>query len=162
MRGRAYQPRFERHVVLLSWAGGLAAIGTLGLISSWSHYLLVVAPFGASTVLLFGYPSSPLAQPRNIVLGNTVAAIVSVACVAALGSSPFSMGLAVGLTIALGQAMRCLHPPAGAVALLGVLLKAQPVFVLMPMLVGSLLLTLMAVLFSRLRRAADPYPHHWI
>jgi CBS-domain-containing membrane protein len=42
-----------------------------------------------------------------------------------------------------------------------VLLKAQPVFVLMPMLVGSLMLTLMAVLFSRLRRAAEPYPHHW-
>ncbi len=60
IRGRAYQPRFEHHVVLLSWAGGLAAIGTLGLISAWSHYLLVVAPFGASTVLLFGYPSSPL------------------------------------------------------------------------------------------------------
>jgi CBS-domain-containing membrane protein len=160
-RGRAYQPRFEIPVVLLSWAGGLVAIAALGLISAWSHYPLVVAPFGASTVLLFGYPRSPLAQPRNIVLGNTLAALVSVGCVAALGRSPLSMGLAVGLTIALGQVMRCLHPPAGAVALLGVLLKAKPAFVLMPMLTGSLLLTLMAVLFSRLLQGAEPYPHHW-
>lgn len=49
----------------------------LGLISTWSHYPLVVAPFGASTVLLFGHPNSPLAQPRNIVLGNTLAAAVA-------------------------------------------------------------------------------------
>jgi CBS-domain-containing membrane protein len=163
LRGRAYQPSFGHHDVLASWLGGLLAITALGLISSWSHYPLVVAPFGASTVLLFGHPTSPLAQPRNIILGNTVAAAVSVLCVATLGSTPWAMGLAVGVTIALGQLLRCLHPPAGAVALLGVLLSAQPGFVVMPMLTGSLLLTAMAVLFSRLRPgAAAPYPHHWI
>jgi CBS-domain-containing membrane protein len=161
LRGRAYQPRFERRQVLLSWVGGLLAIGALGLISSWSHYPLVAAPFGASTVLLFGYPSSPLAQPRNIVLGNTLAAAVSVLCVAVLGSTPLAMGLAVGLAIAFGQGMRCLHPPAGAVALLGVLLSARAGFVLIPVLAGSLLLVLMAVLFSRLHRNTEPYPHHW-
>lgn len=161
-RGRAYQPRFEHHDVLASWLGGLLAITGLGLISTWSHYPLVVAPFGASTVLLFGHPRSPLAQPRNIVLGNTIAALVSVICVAWLGHAPWVMGLAVGVTIALGQRLRCLHPPAGAVALLGVLLAARPGFVLMPVLSGSLLLTAMAVLFSRLRRSADPYPHHWL
>lgn len=146
---------------MISWFGGLLAITVLALVSSWSHYPLVVAPFGASTVLLFGYPSSPLAQPRNIVLGNTLAAIVSVGCVATLGATPWAMGLAVGLTIALGQQLRCLHPPAGAVALLGVLLKAQPGFVFSPMLVGSVLLTLMAVLFSRFHQVGEPYPHHW-
>ena len=161
LRGRAYQPRFASHHVLASWLGGLLAITALGLISSWSHYGLVVAPFGASTVLLFGHPNSPLAQPRNIVLGNTVAALLSVVCVALLGQAPRVMGLAVGGTIALGQQLRCLHPPAGAVALLGVLLQAKPAFVLMPVFTGSVLLTLMAVLFSRLTPAAEPYPHHW-
>ena len=161
-RGRAYQPRFDRRQVLGSWAGGLLAIAGLGLISTWSHYPLVVAPFGASTVLLFGHPTSPLAQPRNIVLGNTVAAAVSVLSVAALGSTPLAMGLAVGLAIALGQLLRCLHPPAGAVALLGVLLRARAGFVLIPVLAGSLLLVLMAVLFSRLQHSTPPYPHHWL
>jgi CBS-domain-containing membrane protein len=112
-------------------------------------------------VLLFGHPYSPLSQPRNIVLGNTVAAVVSVICVALLGNAPWVMGLAVGGTIALGQLLRCLHPPAGAVALLGVLLQAKPAFVLVPVLSGSVLLTLMAVAFSRLRPATEPYPHHW-
>ena len=93
--------------------------------------------------------------------GNTVAAVVSVVCVALLGNAPWVMGLAVGGTIALGQLLRCLHPPAGAGALLGVLLQAKPAFVLVPLLSGSVLLALMAVAFSRLLPAADPYPHHW-
>jgi len=161
-RGRAYQPRFEHQEVIAAWLGGVLAITLLGLISLWSHYPLVVAPFGASTVLLFGHPGSPLAQPRNIVMGNTMAALVSVACVHWLGGDPWVMGLAVGITIALGQRLRCLHPPAGAVALLGVLLHAKPLFVVLPVFTGSVLLTAMAVVFSRLHALSDHYPHHWI
>lgn len=161
-RGRDFQPRFRLNHALASWLGALVAITLLGLLSGLSHYALVVAPFGASCALLFGYPGSPLAQPRNIVLGNTLAAVVSTACVAWLGGSAWVMGLAVGLTIALGQQLRCLHPPAGAVALLGVLLHAKPVFVINPILLGSVLLVVIAVLFHRLQPAGEPYPHHWL
>ena len=161
-RGRDYQPRFQQRHVIGAWIGALLAITALGLISLWSHYPLVVAPFGASTVLLFGHPSSPLAQPRNVVLGNTVAAVVSVSCVMAFGDGPWVMGLAVAVTITLGQVLRCLHPPAGAVALLGVLLKAQPGFIWMPVLSGSLVMMVIAVAYSRLQPGAEHYPHHWL
>lgn len=161
-RGRAFQPRFEHHHIVASWLGALLAISGLGLISSWSHYPLVVAPFGASAVLLFGHPRSPLAQPRNIVGGNVIGALVSVLCVAWLGQGAWVMGLAVAVTIALGQILRCLHPPAGAVALLGVLLHAKPAFVLTPILSGSLLLVAMAVAFHTLQPASGAYPHHWL
>ncbi|WP_411876221.1 HPP family protein [Vulcanococcus limneticus] len=161
-RGRAYQPRFHPAQTLASWASALVAIASLALISGWSHYPLVTAPFGASAVLLFGHPTSPLAQPRNIVAGNTLAALVSVACVAALGKTPWAMGLAVGVTIGLGQRLRCLHPPSGAVALLGVLLGANPSFVLTPILTGSLLLVAMASLFSRQGPWPTAYPQHWL
>ncbi len=161
-RGRAFQPRFRPPDMARSWLGAALAIGLLGLLSAWSHYPLVAAPFGASAVLIFGHPASPLAQPRNLVLGNTLAAVISVTCVGLFGTSPMAMGLAVGLAIVLGQACRCLHPPAGAVALLGVLLKARPVFVVAPVLVGSLLLVLLATLFSHSARARDRYPHHWL
>lgn len=161
-RGRAFQPRFHGQHILASWLGGLLAISALALLSRWSGYGLVVAPFGASTVLLFGHPASPLAQPRNLVLGNGVAALAAVLCVQVLGSTPLAMGLAVGLAIAAGQRLRCLHPPAGAVALLGVLLQARPSYVLMPVLLGSLLLLLFAVLFHRLMPATGAYPHHWL
>ena len=162
MRGRAYQPGFQHRQVLASWLGALLAITALGLISAWSQYGLVVAPFGASTVLLFGHPESPLAQPRNMVLGNSLAAVVSVVCVATLGDAAWVMGLAVGITISLGQLLRCLHPPAGAVALLGVLLQARPGFILVPVLSGSLLLLALALLFHRLPPRPTPYPHHWL
>ncbi len=162
VRGRAYQPEFHPRQTLASWAGALLAIASLALISGWSHYPLVAAPFGASAVLLFGHPTSPLAQPRNIVAGNTLAALVSVVCVAGLGQSPWAMGLAVGVTIGLGQRLRCLHPPSGAVALLGVLLGAHPSFVLTPILVGSLLLVAMAALFSRQAPWTAAYPQHWL
>lgn len=160
-RGRTYQPRFAPTQVLASWLGGLLAITLLGLLSAWSHYPLIAAPFGASAVLLFGNPGSPLAQPRNLVLGNLLAASIAVGFVALLGRTPLVMGLAVGLAIAAGQIFRCLHPPAGAVALLGVLMAAPPAFVLVPVLAGSLLLVAVAVVLHRMLRTAPAYPHHW-
>jgi CBS-domain-containing membrane protein len=161
-RGRAYQPRFQRRHLSVTWLGALLALSLLGLLSARSGMPLLVAPLGASSVLLFGYPASPLAQPRNIVLGNLVGAVVSVVAVALLGRGPLVVALAVALTILLGQLLRCLHPPAGGLAFLGVVLGASPAFVLSPVLSGSLLLVLIAAGFSRWVKGALPYPHHWL
>jgi CBS-domain-containing membrane protein len=62
----------------------------------------------------------------------------------------------------LGQRLRCLHPPAGAVALLGVLLHVGPGFIVKPILIGSLVLVLIAVAYHRLRPSSGAYPHHWL
>ncbi len=101
----------------------------------------------------FGYPASPLAQPRNIVLGNGIGGLVGVALV---------LALAVGLMILLGQQLRCLHPPAGGMAFLTVYLKVAWGFLLFPVLSGSLLLVLLAWAFSRWVPGAFPYPQHWL
>ncbi len=159
-RGRAYQPKFSTRHTLFSWLGGLVAIALLGILTTLSGHLLVAAPLGASTVLLFGNPRSPLAQPRNVLLGNLVGAVVSVLAVSWLGVAPLVMGLAVGLTIGISQRLRCLHPPAGAVALLGVLLHAHWGYVIFPILVGSLVLCLVALVFARITH--EPYPQHWL
>jgi CBS-domain-containing membrane protein len=161
-RGRAYQPRFQRRQLSLSWLGALVALTLLGLLSSWSGMMLLAAPLGASTVLLFGYPASPLAQPRNIVLGNLVGGSVSVAAVASLGQGPLVIALAVGLTILICQLLRCLHPPAGGLAFLGVALGVTPAYLVTPVLSGSLLLVLLAAGFSRWVRGAQRYPYHWL
>ncbi len=161
-RGRAYQPRFLRVQRLVAGLGALLALALLGLLSRASGLVRLAAPLGASSVLLFGYPASPLAQPRNIVLGNLVGGLVSVAAVAWLGQGPLVIALAVGLTVLLGQQLRCLHPPAGGLAFLGVALGATPPFVLTPVLSGSLLLVLIAAAFSRWVKGALPYPHHWL
>jgi CBS-domain-containing membrane protein len=161
-RGRRYQPRFQRSQIGVTSLAALCAVLLLGLLSLWSGHVLIVAPLGASCVLLFGYPASPLAQPRNIVLGNLIGALVGVSLASTAGQGPAVLALAVGLTILLGQQLRCLHPPAGGMAFLAVLLKVPWSFLLFPVLSGSLLLVLLAWGFSRWVPAAPAYPQHWL
>lgn len=175
--GRAYQPRFGFSQLALSWLGALTAIGLLGALSFLSGYGLLAAPLAASWVLPFGYPVSPLAQPRTIVLGNCVGALIAVSLVALGGRGIRAVALAVGLTIAIGQICRCLHPPPGGVSFLGVVLGVSPTILLFPILTGSLSLVAMGWLFHRWRfhrwlfhrwlflqglKADDRYPAHWL
>lgn len=119
--------------------------------------LWLVAPIGASAVLVFGLPASPFAQPWSVVGGNTLSALVGIACVPWLGSTPWSAALAVGLAMALMFALRCLHPPGGACALLMVLGGiAEPSFALQPVLLNSVLLVVAGVAYNRFTGRAYP------
>ncbi|WP_188849264.1 HPP family protein [Aureimonas glaciei] len=123
---------------------------------------LLIAPMGASAVLLFAVPASPLAQPWSIVGGNTIAALVGVSATLAI-PDPFLAGaVAVALSIALMMTLRCVHPPSGAVALTAVL--GGPAihalgfgFVLWPVGVNSLLLLATALAFNN--ASGRSYPH---
>lgn len=81
----------------------------------------LIAPFGASAVLLFAVPASPLAQPWSIVGGNVVSALVGVGVALVLGHGPLAIGAAVALAILAMSFLRCLHPPGGAVAMTAVM-----------------------------------------
>lgn len=81
----------------------------------------LVAPMGASAVLLFAVPASPLAQPWSIIGGNIVSATVGVACANWIADPVGAAALAVSLAICAMFALRCVHPPSGAVALTAVL-----------------------------------------
>lgn len=130
--------------------GGLAAPGAL----PW-----LVAPLGASAVLVFALPSSALAQPWAVIGGNTVSAAVGIAAVHAVAAPVPAAGLAVGAAIGLMFLLRCLHPPGGAMALLTVLTgMADPAFVLMPAALNSLLLVLAGVAWNRATGKRYPHP----
>lgn len=161
-RGRRVQPRFRLSQISVTSLGGLTAVGLMALLTVWSGQVLIVAPLGASCVLLFGYPRSPLAQPRNVVLGNTLGGSLGVGLVSLLGQGPLVLALAVALTILVGQQLRCLHPPAGGMAFLAAFLGMSWPFLLFPVLIGSLLLVLLAWAFSRWVPGAMPYPLHWL
>jgi len=129
-----------------------------------------IAPMGASALLLFAVPASPLAQPWSIVGGNLVAALVGVSCAQWLGPSEWAACLAGVLAIAAMFALRCLHPPGGAVALTAVLggpgvLQLGYGFALAPVALNSSLLVLLALLFNNLigrrypHRPLQPHPH---
>ena len=69
-KGRSFQPSFNYKKILISFIGAFIAINLLAVISIYRDQSLLIAPFGASTVLLFGIEGSPLAQPRNLIIGN--------------------------------------------------------------------------------------------
>ncbi|VTU16014.1 MULTISPECIES: HPP family protein [unclassified Variovorax] len=118
----------------------------------------LIAPLGASAVLVFALPASPLAQPWSVIGGNAVAALIGIACVRWIPDPAWAGALATALAIAAMLALRCLHPPGGAVALLAVLAHAtQFRFALFPVLANSLLLVLVGVVYNSL--TGRRYPH---
>jgi len=120
-----------------------------------------MAPFGATSVLIFAAPESPLAQPRNVIGGNFLAALVSLTILSLLGSSPWAMGMAVSTAIGVMQITGTLHPPSGAVALVVMMTKPNWQFLVTPTLEGSIILVLCAVIFNNLAEDRT-YPKHWL
>jgi len=161
IRGKSFQPKFSNKKITLSFIGSFIAIFLLGIISIQQNQTLLIAPFGASTVLLFGISNSPLAQPRNLILGNIFGAISAVLSVKILGLSYISCAIAVSIAITLGQIFRCLHPPAGAIAVLGVISNAKMLYVITPVLTGSILLLILAIMFNKIFKVNPSYPIHW-
>lgn len=123
---------------------------------------ILIAPMGASAVLLFAVPSSPLAQPWSIVGGNAIAALVGVSAAMVCANLFVASALAIGVAIGLMMTCRCVHPPSGAVALTAVLggKAIQDLgfaYVLWPVGANTMLLLAVALLFNNL--AGRSYPH---
>lgn len=144
--------------------GALVGIAVAGLACHALHdrwgvaEVWMFAPLGASAVLAFAVPASPLAQPWAVVAGNTVSALVGVACVQLFGRGDVSAGVAVGAAVGLMFALRCLHPPGGATALLVCLLGvSDPRFALFPVLADSAALVAVAMVYNTL--TGRSYPH---
>ncbi|HTQ70339.1 MAG TPA: HPP family protein [Acidocella sp.] len=148
--------------------GAFLGIGLTGLVStvylgSTSDLPLLIAPMGASAVLLFGVPASPLAQPWAIIGGNTLAALIGVTATHLFTSPLLACAAAVGFSFVAMSLLRCVHPPSGAVALTAVLggphvTQLDYGFVLAPVGLNSLVLVLAALLYNNATRHS--YPHH--
>ena len=113
----------------------------------------LVAPIGASAVIVFVLPSSPLARPWSVIVGNTLSALVGVAVARMVPELHVAAGLAVGGAIVAMMLARCLHPPGAAVALLTVLShEADAAATVTPVLMNSALLVLSASAYNALTR----------
>jgi CBS domain-containing membrane protein len=140
---------------------GILITGVLCRLSAVSGATWLIAPLGASAVLVFTLPASPLAQPWSVVGGNTLSALVAVLCVRFIHDPAIAGAVAVGAAIAIMFTFRCLHPPGGAVALLAALTHASSFgFVLFPVLANSFLLALAGVLYNT--ASGRRYPHSQI
>lgn len=137
---------------------GIFLTALLGLMLSDANHLWLVAPLGASAVLVFAVPASPLAQPWSVIGGNTMSAAVGVACVALIPDPAIAAAVAVAVAIALMFPLRCLHPPGGASALFAVLShQTEFSFVLSPVLFNSAVLVLAGIAYNSF--TGRRYPH---
>ena len=137
------------------FVGSFIGIGSIGLIQSSkfepADSLFLIGSFGASAVLVFGATNSPLAQPRNLVLGHVVSALIGVTIYKLVPELPWlSSALAVSLAIVAMQVLKCMHPPGGATALIANIgsekIKSLGYgYVLSPVLTGVLLLFVVAI-----------------
>jgi len=123
---------------------------------------IIVAPLGASAVLIFAVPASPLAQPWSVVGGNILSSLIGVAAYQLIPDMMVAAGMAVGLAIILMSLLRCLHPPGGAAALTAVIGSqgihdAGYAFAFAPVGINSIALVSLGLFFHRL--SGHSYPH---
>ncbi|NEM06287.1 HPP family protein [Geodermatophilus normandii] len=150
--------------------GGLGALAGIALAAVTAHAVpggpeglpWIVAPMGATAVLLFAAPASPLAQPYPVVVGNTVSTLVGVAAGKLVDDVTLAAAVAVGVAIPLMMVLRCVHPPGGACALFtavggSAVTEHGWAFALWPVGVDTVVLLLVAALVNNL--TGRPYPH---
>lgn len=144
--------------LIASFIGSTFSLFCLIEFTQYFQHPLIMAPFGASCVLLYCVPQSPLAQPKNLILGHLISATIGLLFLKFLGTQPFCVASAVGCAILLMQFFDCVHPPAGANPLL-ILLTASSVqyewsFLIFPVFIGSLFLVIVAKLTHHLFKTA--------
>lgn len=153
---------------ILACLGALVGIFLTGWIAALIHgdgeaLPWIVAPMGASAVLLFAVPASPMAQPWPIIGGNSLSALTGFAVGEALGHGAIACGIGVALAIGVMSVTRSLHPPGGAAALTGVIGGALVSdagwwFPLAPVALDAAVLVAVGWAFHRFF-SGHPYPH---
>jgi len=146
---------------IVAGIGAAIAIGAMEWLSSLAHYPLVIIPFATSIVLVIGSPETEPAQPRALVGGHLLATLVGLVVLKLTGPQAWAAAVAVGLAVLAMYLTGTFHPPAGINPLLVVSGALPWSFVIAPVLVGTLLLTVFAMIWHRLI-AQRAWPRRWI
>lgn len=160
---RSHFPRGERdrRKIGVMAASIALSIGILAFMDSAIHIKdgsLMVASFGATAVLAYAAPDSPLARPKNIFFGHLVSAVTGVAVVYLFGSSWWTIALAVTLAIVIMDQVGVLHPPGGATALWCAQTGATYINILAPVMIGVVIMLAVWAISQHLRERIDSMP----
>ena len=158
--GAALPPKHPIKNIALAWLGGFLTICVVAGLAQGMDATLVLGSFGASCVLVFGFPDAPFSQPRNVVAGHFLSSLVGLIFLTLFGPTWWSVALAVGPAIALMMATRTVHPPAGSNPVIVFLIQPAWDFLLFPTLLGALLVVAVALAYNNLSRA-ESYPKYW-
>jgi len=151
------QPGQSMPNIIKAGFGGLVTIGLVAVMSNLTDSLLLMAPFGASCVLLFSVPQSPLSQPINVIAGHLISTFIGLLLHHFLANEWWVLGLAVGLAIAVMMIFRVTHPPAGADPLVVFFTDPGWWYIIFPVAIGSIVVVFIAWLFHKLP-VKTPYP----
>lgn len=159
---RAPQPAIPAREVLVTFIGTIAGIGISAVLAfSWNCPMLL-APFGAQAVLMYGAYKAPMAQPRNVLLGQFLGALMGVAVYDFFGTTWWSIALAVALTIVFMMVTYSLHPPGGATAYVAVQTGGLGVgysYIVNPVLIGAFILLVVAIIINKAGKR--DFPASW-
>ncbi len=165
-------PSVSTSEIFWSWIGAFIGISLVALIHSAfiqnsTSIIMLIGSFGASAVLLYGAPKSPLAQPRNLIRGHVFSAIIGVTSYQMLhGQMWLAASVAVATAIAVMHVTRTLHPPGGATALIAVIggndiHNLGYLYALMPAGLGALVILIVALLVNNIP-SSRKYPEFWV
>ena len=137
-----------------SFIAGLFSIITIGILTLLTYKtefgIFLVASFGSSMVLLYGYPESPFAQPKNVFFGHLVTAIVGMFFLYLIPLPLFIIiPLAVGFGVGLMILLNVTHPPAGGNPIIVILGSVSFDYLLNPIMVGSIIIIVFGIILNR-------------
>ncbi len=158
--GAPLPPPSTGRSIALGWLGGSLAIASVALLTDHLAVALVLGSFGASCVLVYGFPDLPFSQPRNVIAGHFLSSLIGLVFLYAFGPHWWSVAPAVGTAIALMMFTRTVHPPAGSNPVIVYLAQPGWEFLLFPTLLGALIVVAVALVYNNLTRAAR-YPKYW-
>ena len=172
MRGTTTSPpRVSISEVIWSWIGSFLGIAAVGLVHfnmlTDSDMVMIIGSFGASAVLIYGAIKSPLAQPRNLIGGHVISAVIGVACFQLLGDQMWlASAVAVATAIAVMHLSKTLHPPGGASALIAVIGSDQIhalgyLYALIPAGSGAVVMLIVALVVNNIPKSRY-YPEFWV
>jgi CBS-domain-containing membrane protein len=157
--------------IVWSWIGAFFGIAAVAYISfqklDGTDLVMIIGSFGASAVLIYGAIKSPLAQPRNLLGGHVLSAVVGVSCYQLLGSHMWlASAMAVATAIALMHATKTLHPPGGATALIAVIGSGKIhalgyLYAIIPAGLGAAVMLAVALVVNNIPRSRR-YPEFWL
>ncbi len=163
-------PAVSLSVILWSWLGAFLGIAAVAFINynlfKETDLVMIIGSFGASAVLIYGAIRSPLAQPRNLIGGHIISAIIGVTTYKVLHNQMWlAAAVAVATAIAVMHATRTLHPPGGATALIAVIGSPKIhhlgyLYAIIPAGLGAVIMLVVAVLINNIP-ASRQYPEYW-
>jgi CBS-domain-containing membrane protein len=146
--------------LLRAGIGAFVAVAAVGWLAQASHQPWILGSFGATCVLLFGFPDGPFSQPRNIIGGHLLTTLTGLLFLKLCGPGWLPMAAATACALMLMIQTHSVHPPAGSNPV--IVFMAQPgwTFLLMPTLAGACLLVLIGWLYWRVMQRKK-WPASW-